>query len=161
MSAVRLVLTVALLVAVAGVATAAVDAGRHDRTATRLAAEVERVERAARLLADRDDPTAVGVSGARRVVTVDLPERGVASAGVASFALRGERDLVTYRVAGGRTRRHALPVDLWTPDGPVELRRAGHHDLSLGLVDSPARVRVRARTRAGERTGAGARVKEG
>jgi hypothetical protein len=147
---IRVALVAVLLVATAGVATAAVETGRHDRTAARLDAGVERVERAARLLADRDDPTAAGVPGARRPVTVRLPPRSLASAGVASFAVRGERDLVTYRVRGGRPRRHAVPVDLRTPDGPVVLRAAGRHRLRLGLVGPPVGVRVD-RGRPGER----------
>ncbi len=139
---IRVVLAAVLLVAVAGVGTAAIETGRHDRTATRLDAGVERVERAARLLVDRADPTAAGVPGARRTVTVRLPARSLSSAGVASFALRGDADTVTYRVRGGRTRRHALPVDLRTLGGPVKLRTAGRHRLRLGLVGPPTVVRV-------------------
>ena len=139
---IRVVLVVLLLVAVAGVATAAVETARQDRTATRLEASVETVERAARLLVDRGDPTARGVPGARRVVSVRLPARTLANAGVESVSFRGATDRVTYRVAGGRARRHALPVDLYTPDGPVVLRASGRHRLWLGLVGPPTGVRV-------------------
>ncbi|MFB6168633.1 MAG: ABC transporter [Haloferacaceae archaeon] len=153
---IRVALAVVLLVAVAGVAFSAVDAGRHDRTAARLDAGVERVERAARLLVDRDDPTATGVPGARRVVSLRLPARSLANAGVARVALRGGDDEVRYRLDGGRARRHALPVDLRTPDGPVVLHTAGRHRLRLGLVGTPAGVRV---ARAGP--GGEARVETG
>lgn len=139
---IRVALAAVLLVAVAGTAAAAIETGRHDRTAARLDAGVERIERAARLLVDRADPTATGVPGARRVVTVRLPARSLSSAGVASVALRGETDAVTYRVRGGRTRRHALPVDLQTPGGPVDLRAAGRHRVRLGLVGPPTGVRA-------------------
>ncbi len=139
---IRVVLAAVLLVAVAGTAAAAIETGRHDRTAARLDAGVERIERAARLLVDRADPTATGVPGARRVVTVRLPARSLSSAGVASVVFRGETDTVSYRVRGGRTRRHALPVDLQTPGGPVDLRAAGRHRVRLGLVGPPTGVRV-------------------
>jgi hypothetical protein len=139
---IRVVLAAVLLVAVASVALSAVDAGRRDRTTARLDAGVERVERAARLLVDRDDPTAAGVPGARRVVRLRLPARSFAAAGVERFALRGADDEVRYRLDGGRPRRHGLPVDLRTPGGPVVLRATGRHRLRLGLVGPPAGVRV-------------------
>jgi hypothetical protein len=139
---IRVVLAVVLLVAVVGVALSAVDAGRRDRTAAHLDAGVERVERAARLLVDRDDPTAASVPGARRVVVLRLPARSLASAGVAAVRVSGADDEVRYRIDGGRPRRHALPVDLRTPEGPVVLRAAGRHRLWLGLVGPPAGVRV-------------------
>ncbi|MFB6160011.1 MAG: hypothetical protein ABEJ61_02420 [Haloferacaceae archaeon] len=134
---IRVALAAVLLVAVAGVAVQAIDAGRRDRTATRLDAATERLTRAARLLADRDDPTAPGVVGARRVVTVRLPDRALASAPVESFAVVGAHDRVTYRLPGGRPRRTDVPVDLRTPDGPVSLHAPGHHRLVLGLVGPP------------------------
>ena len=139
---IRVVLAVVLLVAVTGVALSAVETGRRDRTAARLDAGVERVERAARLLVDRDDPTAAGVPGASRTVTLRLPARSLANAGVARVALRGTDDEVRYRLDGGRTRRHALPVDLRTPAGAVVLRAAGRQRLRLGLVGPPVGVRV-------------------
>lgn len=139
---IRVVLAVVLLVAVAGVALSAAETGRRDRTAARLDAGVERVERAARLLVDRDDPTAASVPGASRLVTLRLPARSLANAGVALVALRGADDEVRYRLDGGRTRRHALPIDIRTPAGPVVLRAAGRHRLRLGLVGPPAGVRV-------------------
>ncbi len=139
---IRVVLAVVLLVTVTGVALSTVETGRRDRTAPRLDTGVERVERAARLLVDRDDPTAASVPGASRLVTLRLPARSLANAGVARVALRGADDEVRYRLNGGRTRRHGLPVDLRTPGGPVVLRAAGRHCLRLGLVGPSAGVRV-------------------
>ena len=94
------------------------------------------------LLVDRDDATAADVPGARRIVTFRLPARSLANAGVARVALRGADDEVRYRLRGGRTRRHGLPVDLRTSGGPVVLRTAGRHRVRLGLVGPPTGVRV-------------------
>lgn len=137
---IRVVLVVALTVALAGVAFAAVDDGRVERTTARMDAAADRVSRAATLLVDRDDPTARGVAGARRVVTVDLPERSLAAAPVAAFAVNGSDGTaepggwIRYRVEGGAPVRVRVPVDVRTPDGPVVLRGSGRRRLVLRLV---------------------------
>ncbi|MFB6080905.1 MAG: hypothetical protein ABEJ81_07905 [Haloferacaceae archaeon] len=137
---IRVLLAVVLTVALAGVAFQAIERGRIDRTTTRLDAATDRLRRAASLLVARDDPTAVGVPGARRVVRIDLPERSLAAAPVASFAVNGSDGAaepggwVRYRVRGARPTRVHVPVDLRTPDGPVVLDGEGRRRLRLGLV---------------------------
>lgn len=146
---IRVLLIAALTVALAGVAFAAVDEGRVERTATRLDAAADRLSRAAGLLVDRNDPTATAVPGARRVVSVDLPPRSLAAARVDAFAVNGSDGSagpggwIRYRVHGARGRRVRVPVDLRTPDGPVVLRGSGRRRLVLRLVvgDPPA-VRI-------------------
>ncbi|MFB6304949.1 MAG: hypothetical protein ABEH47_07270 [Haloferacaceae archaeon] len=147
---IRVLLVAALTVALAGVAFAAVDDGRVERTATRLDAATDRLSRTAELLVDRDDPTARGVPGARRVVAVALPERSLASASVDTFAVNGSDGAagpggwVRYRVRGARPTRVRVPVDLRTPGGPVVLRGSGRRRLVLRLViGDPTGVLVR------------------
>jgi hypothetical protein len=140
---IRVVLVAVLAVAVAAVAVPAVERGRVDRTATALDAAADRLDRTARLLVARDDPTGVGVGGARRVLTLELPVRGPGAAAVERFALDGRDGAagpggwVRYRVAGGETRRVRVTADLRTPDGPVVLRDGGRHRLVLRLVARP------------------------
>lgn len=147
---IRVLLVAALTVALAGVAFAAVDDGRVERTAIRLDAAADRLARTAGLLVDRDDPTASSVPGARRVVAVDLPPRSLAAAPVAAFAVNGSDGAagpggwVRYRVRGARPTRVRVPADLRTPDGPVVLRGSGRRRLVLRLVaGNPPGVRVR------------------
>lgn len=146
---IRVLLVAALTVALAGVAFAAVDDGRVERTATRLDAAADRLSRTASLLVDRDDPTARHVPGARRVVAVDLPSRSLAAAPVDAFAVNGSDGpagpggWVRYRVRGASQTRVRVPVDLRTPDGPVVVRGSGRRRLVLRLVDGdPAGVLV-------------------
>lgn len=137
---IRVVLALILTVALAGVAFQAIERGRVDRTTARLDAAADRLVRAASLLVDRDDPTAVGVPGARRVVRLDLPGQSLAAAPVASFAVNGSDGAaeaggwIRYRVRGTRPTRVRVPADLRTPDGPVVLRGDGRHRLALRLV---------------------------
>ena len=151
---IRVLLALVLTVALAGVAFQAIERGRTDRTATRLDAAADRLRRAAALLVARDDPTAAGVPGARRVVGIDLPGRSLAAAPVAAFAVNGTDGTaepggwIRYRVRGGRPTRVRVPADLRTPDGPVVLRGGGRRRLRLRLVadDGPAVVVERGRT---------------
>lgn len=137
---IRVLLALVLTVALAGVAFQAIERGRVDRTATRLDAAADRLRRAASLLVARDDPTATGVPGARRVVRLDLPEGSLAAAPAASFAVNGSDGApeaggwIRYRVRGARPTRVRVPVDLRTPDGPVVLGGGGRRRLVLRLV---------------------------
>ncbi|MFB6301443.1 MAG: hypothetical protein ABEH78_01070 [Haloferacaceae archaeon] len=137
---IRVLLALLLTVALAGVAFQAIERGRIDRTATRLDAAADRLARAASLLVARDDPTASGVPGARRVVRLDLPERSLAAAPVASFAVNGSDGApeaggwIRYRVAGARPTRVRVPVDLRTPDGPLVYAGGGRRRFVLRLV---------------------------
>jgi hypothetical protein len=145
---IRVVLALLLTVAVAGVGFQAIERGRIDRTTTRLDAAADRLVTAASLLVDRDDPTAAGVPGARRVVRLDLPERSLGAAAVASFAVNGSDGApdaggwISYRARGAMATRVRVPVDVQTPDGPVTLAGGGRRRLLLRLVadDGPAVV---------------------
>ncbi|MFB6281744.1 MAG: hypothetical protein ABEH40_06975 [Haloferacaceae archaeon] len=137
---IRVLLALILTVALAGVAFQAIERGRIDRTTTRLDDAADRLIRAASLLVARDDPTAAGVPGARRVVRIDLPERSLAAAPVASFAVNGSDGAaaaggwIRYRAEGARPTRVRAAADLRTPDGPVVLGGGGRRRLTLRLV---------------------------
>jgi hypothetical protein len=131
---IRAVLAVLLTVALLAAVTPAVDEGRERRTAIHLDRVVDRIDRAAQSLRAHDDPTAPDVAGARRIVGVRLPERSWTAIG-ARLWIDGERDVIGYRLDGGRTRRTRLPgVDLRTPDGRVVLDGGSRRRLELSLV---------------------------
>lgn len=138
---IRVVFTVALTVALLGAALPAMEAGSVERTATRLDAAAEDVERTANTLVADEDPSSPGVPGPRRVVAVRLPADGWADAPVSYFAVggrpggSGDENVVAYRVDGHTARTVRLPgLDLHTPDGPVVFRGTGSHRLALSLV---------------------------
>lgn len=140
MSAVRVALTAILAAALLGVVLPAVDVGRADRTGTELDAAAERIDRTAAHLRATADPTAPDVPGARAVVAVEIPEESWHAASVAYVAIsgssgsHGNRSAVVYRLDGKKPRTVSLGVPLRTADGPVVLREAGTHRLSLTLV---------------------------
>lgn len=133
---IRVVLAVLLTVALLAAVTPAVDEGRETRTAIHLDRATDRIERAARSLRAHEDPTPPGVGGARRLVSVRLPERSWTAVD-ASLWIDGERDLIGYRLGDGpphRTRVRGL--DLQTPDGSVVFEGSGRRRLVLSLVRS-------------------------
>ncbi|MFB6129699.1 MAG: hypothetical protein ABEJ28_02645 [Salinigranum sp.] len=151
---IRAVTAVLLAVALLAAVQPAVDAARARRTASALRTETTRLERAARALVDREDPTPAGVVGARRTVSIRVPRRGLAAAGVSSVRIgappnatsRGPaasvartNDAVTYELSGGSSATIWVEgVDLRTPDGPVTFEAPGRHRVSLTLVGDPA-----------------------
>lgn len=155
---IRTVLAVALAAALLAVSQPVIQQGARERTAAAIADEVDRVvERAAHLVATDD---AVARPGARRIVTVTIPERGRFAAGVdfLSFEPRvdgGERDLddrddadgtsaIAWALDGGDRRERLLErIALETPDGdPLSLSEPGRHRLVLSLRGSNANPRV-------------------
>jgi hypothetical protein len=133
---IRAVLAVCLTVALLAAVTPAVDEGREARTTTNLDDVVDRIERAARSLRAHEDPTQPGEAGARRIVTVRLPQRSWTAVG-ADLWIDGTRDTIGYRLDGGRTHRTRLrEIDLRTPDGRVVLEEPSRHRLALSLVRS-------------------------
>jgi hypothetical protein len=136
---IRAVLAVALAVALFAATLPALDDARADRSATVLRTEAASLERAARSLVTGEDATSGGVPGARRRVRFRVPAATWATAGVAWVRVGGpggDRNRVTYRVAsdGGEVRTVRLRgLRVRTPGGPVRLREAGEHVLSLSL----------------------------
>lgn len=141
----RVVLAVALAVAVVAVALPGIDEAAQKRTAHQIRGEVGSVANAGESLLDRDERTARGSPGARRTVSVSLPSRSLAAAGIDYVAIGGfpgnggghstvRYGRVTYRLRDGPRRRFQVPVPLGAPgDRPVILRESGSHRLVLSL----------------------------
>lgn len=147
----RVVLAVLTAAALLAVATPAVQSARVDHADARVAAELDEVERAGRLLSDRNEPApGDDVPGARRVVTVSLPERTWGQAETeylrlpppnASGQSTPGAGRTVWRVAGGTVhRRLLLSGDLVGPPGGLELG-PGRHRLRLQL-GAGGRIRV-------------------
>lgn len=148
----RVVLAVLTATALLGIATPAVQSARIDHADARIVAELEELERAGRALSDRNDARyADGEPGARRVITVTLPERTWGRAGTEFLRLpspntslgatRGTVRRATWRVMGGAVhRRRLLSGELVGPPDGLELG-PGDHRLVLRL-GVEGRVRI-------------------
>ncbi|MEF8852082.1 MAG: hypothetical protein V5A44_08790 [Haloarculaceae archaeon] len=147
----RVLLTVALAVAVATVALPAIDAVGVERADTRTGAAVERLVTAARTLAAGNDALPPEQGPARQVVELDLPEGGVTSAPVASLTVgpparernddgdgpgaAGATTRIAWRVAGGGPHvRQVAGLRIRSVTGEQFVTGGGRHRLSLRLV---------------------------
>jgi hypothetical protein len=147
----RVVLAVLTAGALLAVATPAVQSVRVDHAGAQVAAELDELERAGRLLSDRNEPApGEDVPGARRVVTVSLPDRTWGQAEIEYLRLQpptasGESTpgggQAVWRVAGGTVhRRVLLSGDLVGPPDGLELG-PGRHRLRLRF-GADGRIRV-------------------
>lgn len=145
---IRTVLAVALAAALVAVSQPAIQQAGRERTATTVADEVDRfVERAEHLI-DTDD--AVARPGARRIVTLHLPDDGRFGAGVdrLSFEPRLDGDdrddanatsAVAWVIDGGDRHRRVLErVRLETTGDGLTLTEPGRRRLVLSLRGSSA-----------------------
>lgn len=121
---IRVVLAVLLALALLGASLPAVESAARNTAADAAEREAERLAAALETLAD-SDPSAPGVPGARTTIEFDLPERSLTNAGLAYLAVGGhpngtlerdtrDRDVLVYRVRGGRAHVRTLPTDLDT-----------------------------------------------
>lgn len=146
---IRAVLAVALAAALVALALPAIDDARERRADRQVRAEVAAIERAADSLLAADE-TSPG-PGAKRVLSLSLPEASWTVAGVENFAVRGgaghpgRRSAVSY-VVGGRSRRIAVDAPLYVPDCPVSLAGGGDRRVVLELVRVDGRPAVAVRT---------------
>lgn len=119
---VRVVFTVALLVAVAGVAVPAIEYAGVQRGDTAVRDAVDRLVAEARSLAAGSDALAPDAGPARRMVAVEFPTARFASAGVERF--RVGRPVGTGAtggdVASGGRSEHAATRFTWRVDGGTE-----------------------------------------
>lgn len=142
---IRVVLTVLLAVALLAAISPAVErAGVSRGNAAAGAAADELASEARALLAD-SDAVARGVAGARRLVALELPEGGFASASLVTFRLergatanRTAGARIVWRVAGGTRQVRRLPgVDIRPATGTgraVTFETGGTHTLVMELV---------------------------
>lgn len=150
----RAVLGIALAVALVAAATPALEDARTDRTERLTERELDRVGTAAATLAREE------ASGARRTLTLSLPTDSPTGTSLAYVALGGlpdgasevgestatdtaERDVLAFRVAGGRHHVRRVEADLRVVrDGtrsvedsrPLVLRGGGTYEVTLRLV---------------------------
>lgn len=132
---IRLVLAVLLAVALAAASLPAVQYAGEERSEAQTRAAVADIDAAATDLA-RSEEVAPGTPGARRVVTVDLPARGVGRAPVHSLRIAPANLSYSYRVGGRRPKTVHGTEPTYAADGtPIELSDAGRHRLRLRLVE--------------------------
>lgn len=130
---IRLVVGVVLAAALLAASLPAIEDARVDRTNAQVETTTSRLRVAAASLLATD--AAVVGPGARRVVTVRLPDRTLTSAAVRSFVVRC-RPFCTVVVdfEGGHRRTFRLDdLPFRTPAGPIRLDDPGPHRLVLGL----------------------------
>lgn len=150
---VRTVLAVALAAALLAVSQPAIQSATRERTASAIADEVEQFVERAESLVDTDD--AVTSPGARRIVTVTLPERSRTAAGVQELRIEPdyatesradstEASALAWTIERSEERRRILErIQLETADGdPLTLTEPGRHRLVLSLRGSNAKPRV-------------------
>lgn len=142
---IRAVLAVAMATALLGVALPGIDHARVRHSDRVVRGEIDALDRAARSLVAADE--AAPTVGARRTVTVTLPDDSWGGVAASSLAIRGSagdpRATVTYRLAGHPQRTVRIDTSLSTPDGPVVLRESGSHRIVLELVRIEGRPVVR------------------
>ncbi|WP_257298896.1 ABC transporter [Haloarchaeobius sp. FL176] len=144
----RVVLAVAVTLALFAVAAPAAAEAREYRSDRVVATELTTLERAGTALLDREDPTPDPATGARRFVTLRVPGESWTTARVDWVALGGrpgsatpDPHLVAYAVTGGEPRTIELPFPLRTGgEGPLVLEGGGHHELRLSLAPNGVRV---------------------
>lgn len=134
---IRAVLAVVLSVALVGASLPAIEDVRRERATADVERQVDRLETAARTLLRTEDATRG--PGARRTMTVVLPERTWSRASISSLHVRElqrARGLaISWQVAGAGNRSRlvaGLPLAL-ASNGSVRLGGPGRHRTVLAL----------------------------
>lgn len=153
----RVVIAVALAAALLATTMPALETAQRQRTATQLAGEADRLATAVADLRAREQAT-VG-PGARRVVTVRIPQRDWTHAGTRYLAIGGRPGATgaaqdgaafAWRVDGGDEQWRHVPglrvVPVETCGGrPIRLREPGTHRIALELAWRDGERLIRAR----------------
>lgn len=149
---IRLVLAVALSLALLAVSLPVIDTVRISHADARVDGALDRVETTARTLLARNDAVRPGSEGAGRRLTLHLPVGTWATAGVERFVVRptslGTGTRVTWRVDGGAERTRRLTGSPIRPvHGGFVHSDGGRLDVALSLVvrDGDRFVRLRRR----------------
>jgi hypothetical protein len=135
---IRAVLAVVVALALFAAATPAVDDARESRSDRVVRADLTSVERAATSLLATEEPTPG--AGARRLVTVRVPDATWTTARVDWIAIGGRPDadessphVLSYALAGRPPRTVLLPVPVHTRGEPLVLDGPGTFELELTL----------------------------
>lgn len=142
----RTVLAVLLAVAILGIANPAIDDARGTRSDHLVRGELATVERTIQALDETEPAMPVGRAGARRVRTVDVPERSRTSAAVARVTVGG----VPNRIAAADAERSDV-LSYTRPNGSrktiqlngVDLRVAHYRDEQLQVESDDAPLVLR------------------
>lgn len=151
----RVLFTVALLVAIAAIALPAVEVAGVDRAESQTQGAVDRLSEAARALAAGNDALASRADAARQSVDLDLPDGGFASARLATVRIgpvpasnveAGPTDAgdsspaatrIAWRVDGGQ--RHVTYIDglriRGAEGGEFRIRGGGSRRVVLRLLE--------------------------
>lgn len=131
----RVAFTVALALALLAASLPAIDSARVQHSEARIAAEVQRLERAATALAAENDAVETG-QPARSRLTLHLPSRSWGNSGVGQFRILpgcATRDVV-WSARGGRRQSHRLSsVTLVGATGGLGIADGGRSRLVLEL----------------------------
>lgn len=146
----RVVVAVALSVALLAVSLPALETARRDHSHQRVGAELDRLATAIRDVHAREAAVRDESASTRRVVTLRLPARAWTDAGIDFVAIGGtpdrpptsEREAPTFvwQVSGGQREKRelrAIHVEVRTQrngDGPLVVREPGTHRLAVSLV---------------------------
>jgi len=144
----RVVLAVAVTLALFAVAAPAAADAREYRSDRVVATDLTALERAGAALLDLEAPTPSPATGPRRFVTLRVPGESWSTARVDWVALGGRPDtanpdphVVAYALGGGDPRTVELPFPLVTDgDGPLVLDGSGRFELRLTLAPGGVRV---------------------
>ena len=131
----RVAVTVALALALLAASLPAIELARVQHSEARIAAEVQRLDRAATALAAESDAVETGQS-ARARFTLHLPSRSWGDSGVGQFRILPgctTRDVV-WSARGGRQQSHRLSsVSLAGATGGLRIADGGRSRLVLEL----------------------------
>lgn len=131
---IRVVVSVLLGVALLAASLPAVEHAAEERSDAQVRAAIDDVDVAAAELA-RSEEAVPGTAGARRVVTVDVPAKGLAAAEVTHVTVAPSNRTYRYRVAGRSPQTVRGDVPVYTAEGrPLVLRTSGRHRLTVRLV---------------------------
>lgn len=149
----RVVVAVALGVALLGASMPAVDTARVDHAEARVEAEIDGLAGTAQRLQERNDPSPPGVPGAQRTVTLHLPGPSWGSASLDYLSIPGpaadgemsDHNTVTWRVAGGRRVTRRLPAPIVGPGDGLRVEGGGSRRVVIELTRHDGKPVVLAR----------------
>lgn len=132
----RVLVAVALSVALLAASMPAIQTARVDHAHDRMEMEVDSLVATASRLQERNDPAPHGLTGARQTVELRLPDAGWTAAPVAYLEIPGPASelspgTVRYRVAEGRERTRSTAAPVVGPPGGLRLDSATGHRLRL------------------------------
>ncbi|WP_136715815.1 DUF7311 family protein [Halorientalis salina] len=146
----RVVVAVALAVALLAVTLPALETARADRSEHRVEGEIDGLAAAIEDVYARESAAPAGSAGARRVVTLRVPAQSWTDAGIEYVAIGGRPDwsdvddrnstVLAWQVTGREPQERRIPDvtvagDTGGDTGSVVIREPGIHRLSVALIE--------------------------